>query len=156
MATRSTAGPREESASEEHDGPRYALDPQLIEANGRVATTLLESRMCEASREKRKASQGTLASQFAALRKLIRDNCQRDAEYLHSQLPVMETAFRLLVIAPLEPVALSTLHGQIDELWSDSTWPRHISAEALGRVLGNDDYYGIVEVASEAQDKAKK
>ena len=155
MATRPSTEPREESALEEHEEPRYALDPQVIEARGRVATALVESRLCTASREKRKAGQGTLKAKFAALRKLLRDNCQRDTEYLHSQLPIMETAFRLLLIAPREPVALSTLHEQVDELWSNSTWPRHISAEALARVLSHDDYYGIVEVTPEGKDKGK-
>ena len=148
MATKSRAVKRDKSGSTEPKEPRYIIDPQRIEDRGRAASALLESRMCAESREKLGSRFETARSDFAELRRLIRDNCQLDANYLHSHLPIMETAFRLLLIAPREPVVLSTLHGQIDDLWSSAPWPRQISAKALARILGSDGYYGIVEVGS--------
>ena len=138
-----------ESESQEEPELRFALDPRAMEARGVEAATVLGSRLCEASRAKIKSPQTAQKMQFADLRKLIRQNCHDDPEFLSPNLPVVETAFRVLLIAPKEPVPLSVLHDQIARIWSESSWPRHISAESLARVLLHDTYYGVVGVKSE-------
>ena len=125
---------------------RFAIDPAVIEARGREATVVLESRLCKACRAEVKSSKTTKKVQFADLRKLIRQHCQNDPEFFTPHLSIVETAFRLLLLAARDPVSLGALHERITQLWMDSPSPRHISAEDLGRMLLHDAYYGIVEV----------
>ena len=140
-----TAAPVVESPPEAGPELRFALDAGAIEARGREAVTVIESRLCQASRDKAKPSKTGKRAGFADLRKLVRRHCQDDPEFLGPRLSVVETAFRLLLLAPKEPVSLSALHEQLSQLWMTSPWPRHVSVESLGRMLLHDTYYGIVE-----------
>ena len=136
-------------------GPKlgFALDARAIEARGREAATVIESRLCPASRDKVKPSKAGKKPGFADLRKLVRRYCQDAPEFLTPYLPVVETAFRLLLLTPREPVLLTTLHEQITRLWMNSPWPRSVSIGSLERMLLHDTYYGIVEVKAD-QDAA--
>jgi hypothetical protein len=141
-----TTKPKDESSTEEYQEPRFAIDLKTIEAQGRMPTVILASRMCAASKAKLKSPEAVHEMSFAQLRKLIRQNCRKDPEYLSPHLPVMETAFRILLASPKEPVSLSALHDQITQLWIGLPWPRQISIESLARVLSHDSYYGMVVV----------
>ena len=147
-----TTQPAAETASEETTEPYYTVDLAAVEALGRSAAAVVASRLCEAAREKVGSPENLRSAKFADLQKLLRQHCKNDSEFLNPQLPIAETVFRLLLITQDGPVALSTLHNEVARLWMDATWPRNISTEALARVLSNDSYYGIVEVAP--QEKA--
>ena len=151
-----TTQPSAKTAPEETPEPYYAIDPAAIEALGRSATVVVASRLCEAAREKAGPPEKLRSVKFADLRKLLRQHCKDDAEFLNPQLPIAETVFRLLLIMQDGPVALSTLHNEVARLWMDATWPRNISTEALARVLSNDRYYGVVEVAPQEKAPPKR
>ena len=123
--------------------PSFAIDPKRIEAFGRSVAIVVGDRLCEGARAKLKPGDWRTRP-FKELRKLVRDHCVNDPEYLSAQAPVLEAIFRLLLVMPEEPVSLSELHAQVTRLWMTSPWPRHITVEALGQVLARDSYYGIV------------
>ena len=134
----------------------YVIDHQVIEARGRSATALVRSRLCEASKSKLRSGQSLHTMGFQALRRLVRQHCREDPDYLNPNLPVMEVAFRILLATQKEPVPLSEIHWQLSRIWMDAPWPRHITPEGLARVLAHDTYYGVVEVTSAASSDASE
>ena len=132
-----------DEAAPETVEPSFAIDPKRIEAFGRSVAVIVGDRLCEGARAKLKPGNWRNRS-FKELRKLVRDQCAEDNDYLSAQAPVLEAVFRLLLVMPEEPVSLSELHIQLTHLWMTSPWPRHITIEALDQVLARDNYYGIV------------
>ena len=141
-----------EQQSEEQPMPAYTIDPQAIEAHGRMVSTMIESRLCDGGRAKLKSPDALQTMKFAQIQRLLRQQCSSDPEFLNPQMPVMEAAFRLLLTSTEDSVPLELLHGQITQLWMDSPWPRHISIESLARVLAHDQYYGVVSVVLTGQE----
>lgn len=124
----------------------YAIRPETIEARGRSLGAVIGGRLCPTAVGKLKDPGAVSTMTYKELRNLARKECADDPEYLSPQAPVLETAFKLLLVAPGDHVNAHDLHGAISDLWMTSIRPRHISAEALTRVLDRDTYYGIVRV----------
>ena len=123
--------------------PRYAVYPEAFEVTGRSLQLTLGDRLCEAAMRKLKDPKAWKTMSYKELSKLLRDNCIGQDGYLSPQQPVLETAFRILLTAPDGSLTLEEIHSRIAELWMTSPWPRHISREALKRVLDNGHSYGI-------------
>jgi hypothetical protein len=128
--------------------PVYTLAPEAIEATGRSLSIVLGDRLCEAALAKVKIPGAWRGMSYKELSKLLKDNCADQDGYVSPQQPVLETAFRLLLVAPAGKLSLNELHRQIAELWMSSPWPRHISSESLQRLLDNGISYGIIAVDS--------
>jgi hypothetical protein len=147
MTTEQTA----QQQPEEQPMPAYTIDPHAIEAHGRMISTMIESRLCDGGRAKLKSPDALQTMKFVQIRRLLRQHCSNDPAFLNPQMPVMEAAFRFLLMSSEDSVPLELLHGQIAQLWMDSPWPRHISIESLARVLAHDQYYGVVPVVLTGQ-----
>ena len=124
----------------------YAIRPDVIEARGRSLGTIVGGRLCPTAVAKLKEPGAALTMTYKELRNLAKKECSDDPEYLSPQAPVLETAFKLLLVAPADHLSAEDLHNAISDLWMTAIRPRHISIEALNRVLGQDTYYGIVRV----------
>lgn len=133
----------EQPPAERPSDYRFTVDTGLIESQGRQAAALLASRLCPGARSK--LAMPVHSADFGDLRKLIRDECAKDPAYVGAQLPVMETAFRMLLTSPEGVLTLRELHQGMANLWHDAPWPRHIAADALLRVLRSAAYYGVRE-----------
>jgi hypothetical protein len=129
----------------EPSDPSYIIDPSFIEGSGRSAFKILQSRLCPACLQKFEKSKGGSKLTFGDLRKCVQQFCSQDSDFVTPQMPLLECAFRLLLASTSEPVALTELHRQVIDLWSNAPWPRHISAASLERALASDTYYGIME-----------
>ena len=130
-------------------GPSYAIRPDLIEAQGRSVNTIVAERLCTQALQKAKSPEALRKMSFKQLRNLARRSCANDPDYIPSQAPVLEAAFRMLLSAPTDSMPLSAIHDWVTDLWASSPRPRHISEESLARVLSHDAYYGIAAVEGE-------
>ena len=135
-------------AKTETKEPSYAIRPELIEAQGRSVNTIVAERLCTQALQKAKTPEALRKMSFKQLRNLARRNCANDPDYIPSQAPVLEAAFRMLLSASTDSLPLSAIHDRITDLWAASPRPRHISEESLARVLSRDAYYGIAVVAA--------
>ncbi len=141
MTTKDAARKTQSNAAES----RYTIMPEVLESQGRSMAAIVASRLCAECAEHADAPLWSLS--FNKLRALAREHCADAADFVPSQAPVLEAAFRLLLISPEDEVPLSALHEQLSELWVNALRAQTISPEALARVLRYDTRYGIVELA---------
>ena len=143
-------------STEERQEPSYYIDIARIEAQGRSSEVLVGDRRCDSCKAlpPKKPPKGKKATpvpqQYMAC---IRTHCGQQPDYLSSEMPVLETSFRLMMAAKEQPVPLGDLHQRLSDLWINSPLPRHITREALARVLAHDTYYGMVVVEPEVGEK---
>ncbi len=125
----------------------YAVRPEFIEAQGRSLGAVIGERLCAGAVTKGGGHTAIMSKSFKQLRDLARRACSDDPEYLSPQAPVLESVFKLLLVAPNDGLSLAALHSAISDLWMTSARPRYISIGALARVLTQDRYYGVGQVA---------
>lgn len=140
MAEEKASGAASDGAAEE-ENPRYAVDPALIERQGRSLGVVLGSRLCDAARKKASGDLGSMT--YPALRKLFKERCAGQEGYLSPQHPTLETALRLLLAAPGDSMPLSEIYAAVTELWMTSAWSPSISVGGMRRLLDNAASYGI-------------
>ena len=136
---------QEESAAED---PRYTVEPGLIESQGRSVIVVVVDRLCDAALAKLKSPDAWPSLSFAQLRRLARESCAKQEDYLSARQPVLETIFRMLLVSPSGTMPLSDIHETLVRLWTTSPWPRHIAIDALRRVLDHAEHFGIGLVES--------
>ena len=132
-----------ESNEQENDFS-YAFDPTLIEQQGHSLVVILEAKLCPNGQQKLNTSDEKIT--FKALRKIFREQCAGAQDFLSPQHPILESAVRILLSSKTESLKLSELHSKISALWLTSTWPRHMSKDAMRRVLDNATSFGIIRV----------
>ena len=125
----------------------YAIRSEFIEAQGRSLSVVIGERLCHRAVTNAGDMAAIRSKSFKQLRDLARKECSDDPEYLSPQAPVLESVFKLLLVAPNDGLSLAALHSAISDLWMTSARPRHISMQALARVLTQDRYYGVAQVA---------
>ncbi len=130
------------------DGPRYTVDPALIEAQGRSVSVVVVDRLCDAALAKLKSPDAWRSMSFLQIRRLARESCAKQDDYLLARQPVLETVFRMLLVSPSGTMPLDDIHEKLTALWTTSPWPRHIAIDALRRVLDNAAHFGIGTVES--------
>ena len=143
MATADQQNGHEERPAEER---RYAIRPAAIESQGRSVVVVVIDRLCDAALAKLKTPDAWRQMSYAQIRRLARENCAKQEDYLSARQPVLETVFRMLLVGPRETMMLGDIHEKLSELWTTSPWPRHIAINALQRVLDSATHFGIVAV----------
>ena len=148
MTTKASADdttPQEETPSED---PRYTVEPGLIESQGRSVAVVVVDRLCDAALAKLKTPDAWRSLSFPQMRRLARESCAKQDDYLEARQPVLETIFRMLLVSPSGTMPLSDIHERLVTLWTTSPWPRHIAIDALRRVLDHAEHFGIGLVES--------
>ena len=130
------------------EDPRYTIEPGLIESQGRSVSVVVVERLCDAALAKLKSPDAWRSMSFAQIRRLARESCAKQDDYLSARQPVLETVFRMLLVSPSGTMALGDIHDTLVGLWTTSPWPRHIGIDALRRVLDNAARFGIGAVES--------
>ncbi len=149
MTTKASA--EDTTAQEEtppEEDPRYTVEPALIESQGRSVAVVVVDRLCDAALAKLKTPDAWRSLSFAQIRRLARESCAKQEDYLSAGQPVLETIFRMLLVSPSGTMALSDIHETLVGLWTTSPSPRHIGIDALRRVLNHAGHFGIGEVES--------
>ena len=146
-----TSASAEETTAQDEgpaEDPSYVIEPALIESQGRSIQVVVVDRLCEAALAKLKSPDAWRTMSYAQIRRLARESCAKQDDYLSARHPVLETVFRMLFVAPPSGMSLGDIHETLSALWTTSPWPRHIGIDALRRVLDNAAHFGIATVES--------
>jgi len=134
----------EEGLEVDEKEPSYSFSPEVIEALGRSIQLVVGERLCEGALLKMKEPDAWKKMTFKELRKRFKDNCGDQDGYLSPQAPLLETVVRMLLASKRDSLTLSEIHADISALWISSPWPRHISMNALRRVLEHGVTHAVV------------
>ena len=133
----------EEYTSSDLEETKWFIDLDWLDASGRSFTIMAERCLCENCRRKLIGGKGEPSAD--KLIKAIKDCCSTEEYYIHSEMPLMETIFRLILAAGNKPVTLADIGTQLRERRGSS--PGSTSAGALYRLMARDRFYGMNQTA---------
>ncbi len=120
---------------------RWFIDLAWYESRNRSFSSLARERLCSKCRRRLKADEREIPE--AELLTAIEDCCSQKPDFITCNLPVLESIFRLFLANGNQPLDLEELGKQLSECYEGV---RH-SPEILSRLLENDQYYGLSQVA---------
>ncbi|MCK4368783.1 MAG: hypothetical protein KAV68_03860 [Dehalococcoidales bacterium] len=121
---------------------RWFIDLDWLEQNNRSFLVLARGCLCPKCRERLGEGKGEISA--ADLLANIRDCCSQTPGFITDRLPILESVFRLFLANGNQPLDLEELGEQLSE-WRGDT--RRTSVEVLSRLLKNERYYGLRQVA---------
>lgn len=131
-----------EDTSTEQVKPHYFIDLDWYQQNSRSFPVLAQSCLCPKCQEQLKAGHGEILT--ADLITAIKDCCSKAPGFITSELPILESIFRLLLANGNQPLDLEELGKQLSEWRAGDI---HCTpAEILSRLLSNEQYYGLRQV----------
>jgi len=127
--------------SEDRPETRWFIDVAWYQQNNRSLSVLAQNHLCPkcAKQLSDKGKEIPLNNLLAT----IKNCCSQTPDYINSQLPIMESIFRLFLANGNQPLSTEELGSQVSE-WRGSDNYR-TSAEIISRLLKKDDYYGLAE-----------
>jgi hypothetical protein len=129
-----------ENLGAEAGSPRWFIDLDWCEQNGRSFLILAQGCLCPRCREQLKTGEISAAKLVAT----VRDCCSKLPGFITGELPILTIIFRLFLANGNEPLNLAELGRRLGEWWGGGTYPP--SAEFLSRLLKDEWYYGIRRV----------
>ena len=127
----------------------FRIDPERLAAQGRSFQLLLLHRRCVSCWGGMvQRSDGGHGIKAAEHLKQIAKHCSAAPDFIHSEMPLMEGIFRLLLTNGLKPMTTQEIYEAMQERWVDPVNPRIPSPEGVYRTLRSDAFYGISEVDS--------
>jgi hypothetical protein len=129
-----------ENLGTEQGEPRWFIDLDWYEQNGRSFLTLAQGCLCPRCREQLKVAEISVAKLVAN----IRDCCSKIPGFITGELPILAIIFRLFLANGNEPLNLTELGRRLGGWRGGDTYPP--SAEFLSRLLKDERYYGIRRV----------
>jgi hypothetical protein len=67
--------------------------------------------------------------------------CSKKEDFITTEMPLLEIAFRTLLTLRNRPISLRDLHHQVTEEWATPSNPKSISVEGFKNILLRDTYY---------------
>ncbi len=122
---------------------RWFIDLDWLEQNSRSFFVLAKGALCPQCLKQLEGSKEEMAA--ADLIATIRDCCSQVPEFITDRSPVLESVFRLFLANGNQPLALEDLSKQLAE--RRSGLPRAALVRVLARLLVNERYYGLRQVA---------
>ena len=132
-----------EETSTEQPITRWCIDFDWYQQNKRSLLVLAQSYLCPKCAKKLNVEAGEPS--IKTLLKTIQGCCSHAPDYIHDQLPIMESVFRLFLANGNKPLELEELGNQLSERRGGDTY--RTSVEILPRLLKKDRYYGLKEIA---------
>jgi len=128
-----------ESPSTDQVTQRWFIDLDWYQQNNRSFCTLAQRCLCPKCREQ-------LPEEMSAADLLtnIKDCCAKTPDFITSELPILESIFRLFLATGNQPLDLDELGRQLSE-WRGGDIYR-TSPEISSRLLKSDQYYGLRQV----------
>ncbi|MEE8443634.1 MAG: hypothetical protein V3S37_07785 [Dehalococcoidia bacterium] len=125
----------------------YKIDPKTMTAQGRSLQLLLLHRRCATCWGTliQEPAQGMNIDAAKHIERIAR-HCSTAPDFIHSELPVMEAVFRILLSNGNKSMTLESIYETLRERWLDSTTPRTPLPEKLYRLVSHDAFYGITQV----------
>ena len=75
---------------------------------------------------------------------IIASKCQKEKEFLNSELPILELIFRILLLRKNNPTKMKELYRVISDELATPYRPMTISMEQLISQISRDNYYSLV------------
>ncbi|MFC2038511.1 hypothetical protein ACFLUG_01930 [Chloroflexota bacterium] len=129
----------EEDTGNELEETMWFVDLDWLKESNRSFSTVAQRSLCNKCRKKLKIEKGEISA--SKLIDALKSCCSKEKNYISSELPVMESVFRLLLAGGNEPVSLLDLGEQLRQKWGGS--PGTTSPEILYRLMMNDRFYGF-------------
>jgi len=118
---------------------RWFINLDWYQQKNRSFPALAQRCLCPGCREQLKGE-----TEAADILTNIKDCCSKAPDFITSELPVLESIFRLFLANGNQPLNTEKLSKQLNERRGGDTC--HTSPEILFRLLKNDRFYGIQPV----------
>lgn len=124
---------------------RWVIDLDWFEKNNRSFIDLARRSLCPKCTEKlQKKKKKTSASDVLAA---LKECCYRAPGFITAKLPILESAFRVILAGDNKPMEISELTKELSlRRGAEAYTPR---PESLDRLLSNDRWYGFMRVGEE-------
>ena len=119
----------------------YFIDMDAIRALGRSPESMLLERCCDDCRASLASDQDSLSAREVMSN--IVGCCSRKEDFITSQMPLMEVAFRVLIARGNDPIGLREFYHIVAEEHATPINPRNVTMEGFRRILERDSYYGV-------------
>jgi hypothetical protein len=129
----------EEDISAEQPVSRWFIDLDWFPHNNRSFFALARECLCPACRQRLTAPPPEIAA--GDLLAAISGCCSKTAGFIHGELPILESVFRLFLANRNQPLDLDELSRELGERWGGAGY--RTSPQVLSRLLINDRYYGL-------------
>jgi hypothetical protein len=120
---------------------KWTIDLKWLDTNKRDFSVLAKDALCAKCRKKLKAD--TTEPKPADILKAVQSCCSKTDNFITPGLPLQESIFRVLIANGNKPMTVEVLGTELNKRCG--TDAHRTSAAFLGRILQNDDYYGIKE-----------
>ena len=147
MSTSERVDPLEREAGPDHTEhvPRYYIDLEFAESQGRSMAYLIALRKCSDSR--RKDTEKTIArSKPTTHIRRISQHCHKAEDFLPPDTPLKEAIFKVLLAEGNREMTADEISTVLTARWALSTNRRDISARVIQGLLDSSESYGIVRV----------
>ncbi len=125
----------------EVERPKYRIDLEWYEASARSFQNMIESRINEMDQVPPKGAKKRKGGGVPSMVDLAKIE-----GFVNPDLPLLEAAFRLLLVHENKPMDVEQLGEELAERGVGIRDSRVITPETLVRVLDSDDYYGMRRV----------
>ena len=75
---------------------------------------------------------------------VVASKCEKEKEFLDSELPILELIFRILLLKKNNPTKIKELHRVIADELATPYRPMTVSMEQLMSQINHDSYYSLV------------
>ena len=121
---------------------RWFINLDWYQPNNRSFSILAGRCLCNKCRKRLQAEDKEIPAE--KLLEAIKDCCSKETRFITSELPILESIFRLFLANGNQPLDLEELSKNLLEWRGGDT--RRASVEVLSRLLGNERYYGLRQV----------
>ena len=144
---------KEEAAEEEEAAylrASFRIDQEGLAGQGRSFQRILHHRRCAScwGTMVQRPDEGREIRASEHLRRIVK-HCSAAADFIHSEMPLMEAVFRLLLTNNTKPMTVEEIYKGLEERWVDPVNPRIPLPKGVYWTLRSDTFYGIGQVASE-------
>ena len=132
-----------EDISPEQVNTRWFIDLDWYQPNNRSFSILAGHCLCAKCRQRLKIEEREVPAN--KLLSAIKGCCSQEPDFITGELPILESVFRLFLANGNQPLDLEDVGKQLSEQRGGN--PCRTSVEILSRLLENDQYYGLRQVA---------
>lgn len=128
-----------EATSTDQPKPCWFIDLNWYQQNNRSFSALAQGYLCTKCRNRLNGKGKEIAA--ADLLSTIKDCCGNNPDFITTQMPILESIFRLFLANGNQPLDLEELGKRLSERRGGDIY--RTSVEILSRLLRNEQYYGI-------------
>ena len=128
----------------------FSISPKRLDSLGRSLQLLLLHRRCATCWVKlMQDPQGGRGVKVSVHLRQIAKQCSTTPDFIHSEMPLAEAIFRVLLANGNKPMTTEEIYGVLNERWVDPINPRIPALEGVYKILATDTFYGIAEEVPE-------